>query len=44
MFEGSKGYTAPEMNIPGSDMIKGDIFSFGVLLLELLTGLKAFDR
>ncbi|KAF3321386.1 protein STRUBBELIG-RECEPTOR FAMILY 8-like protein [Carex littledalei] len=43
MFEGSKGYTAPEMSIPGSDMIKCDIFSFGVLLLELLTGLKAFD-
>ncbi|XP_078154458.1 protein STRUBBELIG-RECEPTOR FAMILY 2-like isoform X2 [Carex rostrata] len=43
MFEGSKGYTAPEMSIPGSDMIKGDIFSFGVLLLELLTGRKAFD-
>ncbi|KAJ4758263.1 Protein STRUBBELIG-RECEPTOR FAMILY 8 [Rhynchospora pubera] len=43
MFEGSKGYTAPEMSRPSSDKIKGDIFSFGVLLLELLTGLKAFD-
>ncbi|KAL6630010.1 hypothetical protein ACP70R_029775 [Stipagrostis hirtigluma subsp. patula] len=40
---GSKGYAAPELVDPGVDVIKADIYSFGVVLLVLLTGQKAFD-
>lgn len=40
----AKGYVAPELTEPGADAIKADIYSFGVILLVLLTGQKAFDR
>jgi len=39
----AKGYAAPELTNPGADGIKADIYSFGVILLVLLTGQKAFD-
>ncbi|CAN6243424.1 unnamed protein product [Urochloa humidicola] len=39
----AKGYAAPELADPGADGIKADIYSFGVILLVLLTGQKAFD-
>ncbi|KAK3152394.1 hypothetical protein QOZ80_2BG0158300 [Eleusine coracana subsp. coracana] len=39
----AKGYAAPELVDPGSDSIRADIYSFGVILLVLLTGQKAFD-
>ncbi|XP_066318092.1 protein STRUBBELIG-RECEPTOR FAMILY 8-like isoform X4 [Miscanthus floridulus] len=39
----AKGYAAPELSDPGADVIKADIYSFGVILLVLLTGQKAFD-
>ncbi|KQJ93837.1 protein STRUBBELIG-RECEPTOR FAMILY 8 isoform X2 [Brachypodium distachyon] len=42
-LSGAKGYAAPELNGPGTDNIKADIYSFGVILLVLLTGQKAFD-
>ncbi|KAM0920890.1 hypothetical protein ACQ4PT_007144 [Festuca glaucescens] len=42
-LSGAKGYAAPEANGSGTDIIKADIYSFGVLLLVLLTGQKAFD-
>ncbi|KAK8693266.1 hypothetical protein V6N13_070857 [Hibiscus sabdariffa] len=40
---GTHGYCAPEYLISGKLTTKSDIFSFGVVLLELITGRKAFD-
>ncbi|KAM0855217.1 hypothetical protein ACQ4PT_049928 [Festuca glaucescens] len=42
-LSGAKGYAAPKANGSGADIIKADIYSFGVVLLVLLTGQKAFD-
>nr|XP_051194257.1 protein STRUBBELIG-RECEPTOR FAMILY 2-like isoform X4 [Lolium perenne] len=42
-LSGAKGYAAPEANGSGTEIIKADIYSFGVILLVLLTGQKAFD-
>ncbi|XP_027924636.1 protein STRUBBELIG-RECEPTOR FAMILY 2-like [Vigna unguiculata] len=38
------GYYAPDHGQPGTSSRKKDVFAFGVLLLELLTGEKPFDR
>lgn len=37
------GYIAPEHFQPGIGNTKADIYAFGVLLLELLTGWQPFD-
>ncbi|KAB2002492.1 hypothetical protein ES319_D11G069500v1 [Gossypium barbadense] len=41
---GTHGYCAPEYLASGKLTTKSDIFSFGVVLLELITGRKAFDE
>ncbi|XP_042516670.1 receptor-like cytosolic serine/threonine-protein kinase RBK2 isoform X2 [Macadamia integrifolia] len=43
-FEGTFGYLAPEYFLHGIVDEKTDIFAFGVLLLELITGRRALDK
>ncbi|XP_042491375.1 receptor-like cytosolic serine/threonine-protein kinase RBK2 isoform X2 [Macadamia integrifolia] len=43
-FEGTFGYLAPEYFMHGIVDEKTDVFSFGVLLLELITGRRALDN
>ena len=41
---GNPSYAAPEANDPNQQSTKMDIFSFGALLLEMLTGTECFVR
>lgn len=40
---GTYGYCAPEYAMSGKLTLKSDIYSFGVVLMELITGRKAID-
>ncbi|XP_031107695.1 probable serine/threonine-protein kinase PIX13 [Ipomoea triloba] len=41
---GAEGYAAPEYIATGHVSVKTDVYSFSVILLEILTGLRAIDR
>ncbi|CAA7406287.1 unnamed protein product [Spirodela intermedia] len=41
---GTYGYCAPEYAMTGQLTLRSDIYSFGVFLLELITGRKAIDN
>ncbi|XP_020521615.1 cysteine-rich receptor-like protein kinase 10 [Amborella trichopoda] len=43
-ISGTHGYMAPEYALHGFLSVKSDVFSFGVLVLEIVSGRKSFDK
>lgn len=43
LFLSCSGYMAPEYAFHGFFSVKTDVYSFGVLVLEMITGRKSYD-
>ncbi|PWA58844.1 serine/threonine-protein kinase, active site protein [Artemisia annua] len=43
MIVGTYGYAAPEYMITGHLYVKSDVYGFGVVMLEMITGLRVLD-